>query len=212
MAHVIHPSRTVFFCCDIQTKFQSAIYGWPQVIHTAEKMVRFAKILDIPVLTTEQNPKALGPTDPSVGLSSLPSYLNLGTFPKTKFSMVLPETLPLLKDVDHVVLFGIEAHICVLQTALELLAPDWGVKVHVLADGVSSCNPEEVGIALDRLRSAGAIITTSESLLFQIQHDASKESFRPFTKEVKEVKEATKDAMKVLGSLATGGVVAGSKL
>lgn len=225
--------------------------------------------------------------------------------------MLLPETLPLLKDIDDgsfpcpllspslhisfppslssfpltsflyptlsVVLFGIEAHICVLQTALELLAPDWGVKVHVLADGVSSCNPEEVGIALavsvilfslwvaigggsrccerrrrregrrggtrrraivslsshfdtpssstnlkstrlrffvhpQRLRSSGAIITTSESILFQIQHDASTETFRPFSKEVKEVKEGTKDAMKVLGSLASGGGTGGSKL
>lgn len=59
-----------------------------------------------------------------------------------------------------------QSHVCVLQTALDLLERD--IDVHILADGVSSCNHEEVGIALARLRESGAQITTSESALFQI--------------------------------------------
>lgn len=155
-----------------------------------------------------------------------------------QFSMVLPSTAPFLGEADSFVLFGIESHICVLQTALDLLSMDSKPSVYVLADGVSSCNPEEAGIALavsparpsltlpsvhssaldlvkadifvsdlcflQRLRSAGAIVTTSESILFQLQHDAGTPTFRPFTKKVKELKEETKEAMRVLGSLASG--------
>lgn len=65
---------------------------------------------------------------------------------------------------------GIESHICVTQTALDALAN--GHKVYVLADGVSSCNPQEVPIALARLRQAGAIVTTSESWLYECMGDA----------------------------------------
>jgi nicotinamidase-related amidase len=68
------------------------------------------------------------------------------------------------------VIVGIESHICVAQTTIDLLAN--GHKVYVLADGVSSCNPQEVPIALDRLRKEGAVVTTSESFLFECMGDA----------------------------------------
>lgn len=66
-------------------------------------------------------------------------------------------------DIAHM---ATQSHVCVLQTTLELLADK--MKVYVLADGVSSCNRQEVPIALDRLRHAGAIVTTSESLIFEL--------------------------------------------
>jgi hypothetical protein len=65
----------------------------------------------------------------------------------------------------------VESHICVAQTTIDLLAN--GHKVYVLADGVSSCNPQEVPIALDRLRREGAVVTTSESFLFECMGDAN---------------------------------------
>ena len=77
----------------------------------------------------------------------------------------------------QVAIVGIETHICVTQTALDLLAD--GHKVYVLADGVSSCHEGERGIALDRLRQEGATITTSESYLYECMGDASTEESVP---------------------------------
>ena len=127
---------------------------------------------------------ALGPTVPELDIDSL-GPLYLGTIDKTLFSMLTPEVRTILagRNSKSVVLFGIEvrslnmcrysesnslqSHVCVLQSTLDLLSE--GYDVHVLADGVSSCNKEEVPIALDRMRQAGAQITTSESAAFQLQ-------------------------------------------
>lgn len=132
---------------------------------------------------------ALGKTDDRLNLASL-GPLHLGTVEKTLFSMATPEFLSVLnkRPLKSLVLMGIEvrhsltilfsgligcpekyhqSHVCVLQSTLDLL--EHGYDVHVLADGVSSCNKEEVPWALKRMRQAGAQITTSESMLFQLQ-------------------------------------------
>jgi len=94
------------------------------------------------------------------------------------------------------VIVGIESHICVTQTTLDLLAA--GHKVYILADGVSSCNKEEVPIALARLRAEGAIVTTSESWIYECMGDAGIEEFKQIAKLVKESKEDTKTSLEVL--------------
>jgi len=94
------------------------------------------------------------------------------------------------------VIVGIESHICVTQTSLDLLAK--GHKVYVLADAVSSCNKEEVPIALARLRAEGAVVTTSESWIYECMGDAGIEEFRQIAKLVKESKEDTKLGLEVL--------------
>jgi len=120
------------------------------------------------------------------------SGLLLGTYPKKKFSMIIPEVEDALKGkgIQDVVLFGIETHICVLQTTLDLLQKSYDV--HVLADGVSSCNKGERHIAIEAMRSAGARITTSESILYQLMNDASDPKFKAFVGLIKNEKEATK--------------------
>jgi Isochorismatase family len=132
---------------------------------------------------------ALGPTvEPLASLiKELPSELGGGAdaqiHPKTRFSMVLPDiTEKWLQSakpdggIKDVIIFGIESHVCVLQTTLDLLEKGYGV--YVLADGVSSCNSAEIGTALGRLREAGAVIVSSESILFQLLVDASHPKFK----------------------------------
>jgi len=191
--------NTVFFLCDVQTKFRGAIHEYDHVIATAGKMFKIAKVLNIPVLATEQSPTKLGPTVPELDLPSL-GELHIGSFPKTLFSMLIPEVRAAAfqnqSQIDSVVLFGIESHVCVLQTALDLLRD--GIAVHVLADGVSSCNPQEVPIALNRIRDAGGCVSTSESVAFQLMGDANSPSFRAFSALIKEEKEPTQKALAAL--------------
>ncbi|KIK99712.1 hypothetical protein PAXRUDRAFT_822482 [Paxillus rubicundulus Ve08.2h10] len=185
------PDKTVFFLCDMQIRFKTAIYGFDEVVLTINKMLRVAKVLDIPVMVTEQNPKGLGNTAPEIDLASL-GDLHVATIEKSLFSMMVPEIKALLQERPHVksvVLFGIESHVCVLQSALDLLQE--GYDVHVLADGVSSCNREEVPIALARIRQAGGCITTSESAAFQLQREAGTPRFKAFSAVIKEEKENT---------------------
>ncbi|KAF9362083.1 Isochorismatase domain-containing protein 1 [Mortierella sp. AD094] len=180
----VHQKSTAFFLCDIQEKFRTHIFQYPSVVATAQKMIAAHKILDIPLIVTEQNPKALGATATELDLSQ--AKINI---PKTKFSMFVPEVEKELKGIKSVVLFGIESHVCVLQTALDLLENNYDV--HVLADGVSSMNSYEIEHALNRVRSAGGHVTTSESILFQILGDSKHEKFKAISNLVKETKEAT---------------------
>jgi hypothetical protein len=94
------------------------------------------------------------------------------------------------------VIVGIESHICVTQTTLDLLSQ--GHKVYILADGVSSCNKEEVPIALARLRHEGAVVTTSESWIYECMGDAGIEEFRAIAKLIRESKEETTRSLEVL--------------
>ncbi|KAK4052878.1 hypothetical protein OIO90_004154 [Microbotryomycetes sp. JL221] len=180
-----------------QERFRSAIHAYPEVIATADKMIKGAALLNIPTIVTEQNPKALGSTVSELDLTTLSKQCQPDWSPlsKTKFSMVLPQVVDSLNQwgTKSVVLFGIESHVCVLQTALDLLERD--IDVHVLADGVSSCNHGEVPIALDRLRQAGAQVTTSESVLFQLMVDASHPAFKQVSGLIKQTKQPTTDAL-----------------
>ncbi|KAG0369766.1 Isochorismatase-like protein [Gamsiella multidivaricata] len=180
----VHQKSTAFFLCDIQEKFRTHIFQYPSVVATAQKMIAAHKILDIPLIVTEQNPKALGATANELDLSQ--AKINI---PKTKFSMFVPEVEKELKGIKSVVLFGIESHVCVLQTALDLLENNYDV--HVLADGVSSMNSFEIEHALNRVKSAGGYVTTSESILFQLMGDSKHEKFRSISSLVKETKDAT---------------------
>lgn len=98
-----------------------------------------------------------------------------------------------------VIIVGIEAHICVTQTTLDLL--ERGHRVYVVVDGVSSINPEERGVALARLRDAGAVVTSSESVLFEMLGDASRNGFKEVSGVVKEMKEETRGALGVFAKI-----------
>ncbi|VDC06225.1 unnamed protein product [Peniophora sp. CBMAI 1063] len=195
----IIPGRTTFLLCDVQERFRAAIHAFDTLLLTNVKMIKAAKILEVPVIATEQNPRALGPTVSELtdAMQSLAPE-SRATFSKTLFSMATPEVLATLRErqAKSLVIFGIESHVCVLQSTLDFL--EHGYDVHVLADAISSCNKEEVPVALARMRQAGAQITTSESLLFQLQRDSSGSAFKAFSSLIKEEKGATQSAVQTL--------------
>ncbi|KAJ7237210.1 Isochorismatase-like protein [Mycena haematopus] len=194
------PASTLFFLCDLQEKFRPIIYGFEHVVASTNKIFKVAKILGCEVVVTTQKARALGPTDPAVNLDSL-GALHVGTYDKTLFSMLTTEVLACLHTrpaIKSIVLMGIESHICVLQTALALVAHPAKYRTYVLADAVSSSNPAEVPLALAQMRAAGVVVTTSESLAFQLVQDASVPEFKAFSNVIKEEKDATAKAVAAL--------------
>ena len=144
-----------------------------------------------------QNQKALGETVPELELETANASRTIAHIDKTAFSMCVPELLSALSSTPReVILVGIESHICVTQTTLDLLAK--GHKVYVLADGVSSCNKEEIPIALRRLAREGAVVTTSESVIYELMGDAKIPEFKVIAGLVKEKKQATTEVLQTL--------------
>lgn len=178
--------------------------------HTTLTNDHTAQILNIPILATTQQSSKLGPTCPELLLDTPLGYATAIHSDKTLFSMLTPAIQRTLSSLTtnttaqtinpsqplSCVILGIESHICVAQTTLDLLHQ--GHKVYVLADGVSSCNKEEVPIALARLRAEGAVVTTSESWIYECMGDASIAEFRDIAKLVRESKEETTKSLEVL--------------
>ncbi|KAL8656458.1 MAG: hypothetical protein Q9210_000251 [Variospora velana] len=151
--------------------------------------------LNIPVFATTQNAARLGPICSELSLPQSAFQAD-----KTAFSMLVPSLRSALESAStssyQVAIVGIESHICVTQTTLDLLAA--GHKVYVLADGVSSCNEGERGVAFARLAREGAIVTTSEGWLYECMGDASIPEFKTIAGLVKETKGSTGEAVQTL--------------
>lgn len=160
---------------------------------TQKKLLAFAQNLSIPVYATTQTAAKLGPIVPS-----LAALLPTPAVDKTRFSMLVPSVAAQLPPAPAAVaLVGIESHICITQTALDLR--DKSYAVYVLADAVSSCNRGEVAVALDRLRAErGVVVTTSESWMYECVGDAAHPGFKGLFGVVKGSVADTKKVMEVL--------------
>jgi nicotinamidase-related amidase len=194
-------ANPALFICDLQEKFRPAIYEFPKVISTAQKLLRASQLLNIPVIATTQNRARLGETCPELRLDEPDGVKTVCHLDKTLFSMVTPEVERALDSLNapgplSCIIVGIESHICITQTTLDLLRKKH--KVYVIADGVSSCNKEEIPIALARLRHEGAIVTTSESFLYELVGEAGTPEFRALIKIVKDTSQNTKESLQAL--------------
>ncbi|GAA86478.1 isochorismatase family hydrolase [Aspergillus luchuensis] len=174
-------------------------------ISTTTKLLRASTPLNIPIYITTQSRDKLGATVPELTTHLTSNPLVRADLDKTLFSMITPEMETLLPSPEKgekaldVIIVGIETHICVLQTTMDLLRR--GHRVYVCLDGVSSVNKEERGVAVARMRDAGAIVTTSESLLFEMLGDAGHEGFRGVSGLVREMKEETRGAVEGLAKI-----------
>lgn len=165
---------------DMQEKVLAPIPVREQLVANCGKLIEAAKLFSVPVVITEQYPKGLGST-----VSELRGRLSDITIPeKLRFSAV--ETLnwgmaaERSDDRFKVVIAGIEAHVCVLQTALDLLI--CGYQVHVAADAIGSRGKLDWKLALKRMASSGAVITTTEAILFEWCETAGTAEFKQLSK------------------------------
>ncbi len=173
--------EAVLVVVDVQEKLLRAIHGGEGVAENCRRLVEGAGLLGIPVLATEQYPRGLGPTTPELRQALEAAGASLAE--KMTFSCAGCDAFLAALDASgrrQVVLSGIETHVCVLQTALDLLQA--GLRVHVPADAVGSRAEANRLVALDRLRAAGGIVTTTESVLFEALGTAADPEFKSVTR------------------------------
>ncbi|KAH8234382.1 hypothetical protein KR038_008764 [Drosophila bunnanda] len=171
----LDPKKTLFLLCDIQEKFRLGMPLFDNMVKNADKLTKAGKALDVPLIVTEHYPKGLGQTVAQLDVSHAKLVSD-----KTLFSMFTPEVKAVIKDIFNdkpkdVVLYGLETHICMEQTAIDLLEEN--INVYIVADCCSSRLNQDRDLALDRLRQAGCVITTSESVIFDLVRDAKNVKF-----------------------------------
>ena len=160
---------------DFQMRLMPAIAEAESVIANAQRLLTAAQLLEVPVLLTEQNPTSLGRTVPA--LLSQSESAGSAILAKQSFDACrAPGFFEAVPERSEFVLAGCEAHVCVLQTALGLMAA--GRRVHVAQDAVGSRRPESKAAALERMARRGAEIVTTEMVLFEWLESAEHPRFR----------------------------------
>jgi nicotinamidase-related amidase len=174
---LLHHDRAVLVVVDVQEGFRPYA-TFESVASSCAKLLAAARVLGVPAIVSEQYPKGLGHTAPEVGLEDEPRI------EKTVFSAVRAEGFEQSQlgqhGRDQAIVCGIEAHVCVSQTAHDLLAQ--GVEVHIPADAVGSRHEIDYERALERLELAGAVVGTVEASLFELLERAGTPEFKAIQK------------------------------
>ena len=172
---------TALLVVDVQEKLVPMIAGSERVVWNCRRLIDGAKILGIPVVAAEQYPKGIGPTVPELAqrLGEIPSKLTFSCGG-------CPEAMRDLRDhnVHKVLVCGIEGHVCVQQTVIDLLADGW--RVYVAVDAVGSRSPIDYETALGRMDSCGTTLTTTEATLFEWCQVAGTPEFKQISRLVRE--------------------------
>jgi len=170
---------TALLVVDVQEKLWPAMRDRQRLVDRIVVMIRGCRLLGIPAFLTEQYPKGLGKT-----LQVIREALDhQAAIHKMTFSCCgMVELVDKLKkgQIEQVVVVGIESHVCVLQTALDLLS--LGFQVHVARDAVSSRHEEDQRTALQRMAREGVVITTVEMALFELLRTAQAPEFKQVSK------------------------------
>jgi nicotinamidase-related amidase len=185
--HLMSRNDTGLLVIDIQAKLIDKIPQKTEVVENTQKLIQGAKILGLPVYATEQYPKGLGSTVSELA-DQLPNKLE-----KISFSCgVLPEVIDFFKSkkIQKILVTGVEAHVCVLQTALDLI--EQGFSVYLAADAVGSRHEQDLELGLKRMANAGVVLTTSEAALFEWTEKAGTPEFKEISKLVIESDKSLK--------------------
>ena len=178
---MLHVDDAVLVVVDVQGKLARLMYEAEALFADLAKLIRGAHALGLPIIVTEQNPAGLGPTIPE-----LSDLLPAQRIAKTAFSCCGEGAFVRALEATgrrQVLLCGIETHICVYQTALDLLGRAY--EVHVVADGVSSRTARNRDVGLAKIEQAGGHRTSVETALFELLKVAEGDTFKAILKIVK---------------------------
>lgn len=179
---LIDAKKSALLVVDVQEKLMPAMAEPDRVIDNCTVLLKAAARLDVPVLVSEQYPKGLGSTVASVAELAPPGSI----MPKLHFSAVADSTIAAVLaayEREQVLVVGVETHVCVLQTALDLKAT--GARCIVVADASSSRTAANKEMALARLREAGVEIASTEMVLFEWLRQAGTPEFKELSRLIK---------------------------
>ncbi|TNJ39638.1 hydrolase [Chlorobaculum thiosulfatiphilum] len=180
---MIIPKETLLLVIDIQEKLAPAVFQSDSVIKNTGKLIRASKLLGVPVVHTEQYPKGLGRT-----VDELKELIGEETpFEKLSFSCCgNDDFMKHLRSLgrNDILVTGMETHVCVYQTCVELL--EFGYNVHLVTDGVSSRSEENRTLGIRCIECAGAALTSTEMAIFELLRVAEGDTFKAISKIVKE--------------------------
>ncbi len=175
-SNTLEVTQSALLIIDMQEAFRFSMADYTQTVNRIVLAVKGVTLLGVPLLVTEQYPKGLGHTAAEIK-AVLPSDLEI--IEKSTFSSCgsQPFQAQLEKArVKHVLVAGIEAHICVNQTVHDLLAS--GFQVHLLTDCITSRKPDDKKVALEKMQLSGAIPSSLEMALFELMRDSKHEQFK----------------------------------
>ncbi|MBI5117731.1 hydrolase [Candidatus Poribacteria bacterium] len=180
--YVLEKENTLLLVVDYQKKLLAAFKEPEAPVQNCIKLIKFAKIMGIPIIWTEQYPKGLGPTTDAVRNELMPcspiEKLTFSCFGEPRFVSALSS-----HSQGQLMVCGIETHICVEQTSLDGIAA--GYQVHVVADACASRRIQDHEIGLHKIEQAGGVLTCSEMAMYEILRAADAKEFREVLKIVK---------------------------
>ena len=180
-SELISRTDSALLVVDVQEKLVPAIASSETVVWNVRRLIDAARLLGLPAAASEQYPQGLGPTLPELA-SRLPER-------PAKLAFSCRELAGLLSDlrgrgIEKLLLCGIETHVCIQQTALDLMADGW--RVYIAVDAVGSRRDIDHQTALRRMESSGAVLTTTEAALFEWCETAAAPEFKQISRLVRE--------------------------
>ena len=179
---LISKEETALIIIDVQEKLFPLISDKEKTLKNIQKLIQFAKIINMPIILTEQYPKGLGPTIPEIK-ELVPNIqpikkLEFSCFGSEKFRLILREL-----NVKTLIVAGIETHICVIQTSIEGI--ENGYRVCVVADATSSRKMEDKNIAIKRMMQNNVVVVSTEMLIYELLKKAGTQEFKEALKLIK---------------------------
>lgn len=178
---IIEKGKTAFIQIDIQDKFRPAIFKMETVVKNAAILAQASEILNIPLIATEQYPEGLGNTIKDIPMpekTRIIEKIHFSCFGNSDFFDAVMEL-----KLKSLILYGVEAHVCLLKTALDGLKNNF--EIYLVADAVSSRTPENRAFAIERMRQSGVFIVTTEMILFQLLEYSGTGEFKAISKLIK---------------------------